>query len=200
MGVLVRRVVGWVLVVASVLLLALFVLGTWNPGDLVVLWRYGRNPLLGAVLVLGSAFAASWLVAPTTNEAAQPGRTRARITLGLLLLVSLLGYGLFGNRFVPDYRIVATSADGQRTVVMYDPDTTLQRLHVWAGTGLGRTHAGEIGYPCGPTTVRFDSSNTVLISTSYLDRRIDLDPATGRPRSTLGPSCSGSAGAGRLDR
>jgi hypothetical protein len=191
MGVLVRRIVGWVLLVFGVLLLVLFVLGTWNPGDLVVLWRYGRNPVLGAVLVFGTFFAASWLVAPVTNEAAQPGRARWRITLGLLLLFSLIGYGLFGNQFIPDYRIVATSPDGQRVIVLYDPDTNLQRLHVWEGTGLGRRNAGEIGYPCGPTTVRFDGSDYVVISTSYADARIYLDPGTGRPQSVLGPSCSG---------
>lgn len=191
MGVLARRIVGWVLVVLAVLLLALFVLGTWNPDDLVVFWRYGRNPVLGAVLVFGLFFVASWLVMPVTNEAAQPWRARVRITLGLLLLFSLIGYGLFGTWFVPDYRIVATSSDGQRAIVMYDPGTTLQRLHVWTGTGLGRKYAGEIGYPCGPTTVTFEGSNTVLISTSYLDKRISLDPGTGKPQQVLGPSCSG---------
>ena len=191
MGVLVRRVVGWVLLVLAVLLLVLFVLGTWNPADLVVFWRYGRNPVLGAVLVFGLAFVASWLVMPVTNEAAQPWRARVRITLGILLLFSLIGYGLFGTWFVPDYRIVATSPDGQRAVVMYDPGTNLQRLHVWAGTGLGRKYAGEIGYPCGPTTVTFDGDDTVLVSTSYLDRKISLDPGTGEPLQVLGPSCSG---------
>ncbi|GAA0897619.1 hypothetical protein GCM10009557_72440 [Virgisporangium ochraceum] len=191
MGVLARRIVGWVLLVLAVLLLVLFVLGTWNPADLVVFWRYGRNPVLGAVIVFGLFFVASWLVMPVTNEAAQPWRARVRITLGLLLLVSLIGYGLFGTWFVPDYRIVATSPDGQRTIVMYDPGTTLQRLHVWAGTGLGRKYAGEIGYPCGPTVVTFEGTDTVLISTSYLDKRISLDHGTGRPQQVLGPSCSG---------
>jgi hypothetical protein len=155
-----------------------------------VLWRYGRNPLLGAVLVFASAFVASWLVTPVTDEAAQKWRGRIRITLGLFVVFSLIAYGLFGNQFIPDYRIVATSADGQRTIVMYDPDTNLQRLHVWAGTGLGRKYAGEIGYPCGPATVRFSGSDTVMISTSYADKQITLDPGTGRPLSVLGPSCS----------
>jgi hypothetical protein len=191
MGDLVRRTIGWVLVVLAILLLVLFVLGTWNPFDLVVLWRYGRNPVLGAVLVFGLGFAASWLVTPVTNEAVQVGRARVRITLGLLLLFSLIGYGLFGTWFVPDYRVVATSPDGQRTIVMYDPGTNLQRLHVWTGTGLGRKYAGEIGYPCGPTVVTFEGTDTVLISTSYLDKRISLAPDTGRPQQVLGPSCSG---------
>lgn len=190
MGPLLRRVIGWVCLVLAVLLLALFVLGSWNPGELVVLWRYGRNPLLGAVLVFGLAFVASWLVAPVSDEARQKWRGRIRITLGLLLLFALIGYGLFGNQFIPDYRIVATSADGQRTIVMYDPGTPLQRLHVWAGTGLGRKHVGDLGYPCGSTTVRFYSRDELVVSTSYADKRIDLDPATGRPLSVLGPSCS----------
>ena len=190
MGVLVRRVIGWVCLVLAVLLLVLFVLGTWNPVNLVVLWRYGRNPLLGAVLVFAFAFVASWLVAPVTDEAVQKWRGRVRIILGLLVVFSLIAYGLFGNQFIPDYRIVATSADGQRTIVMYDPDTNLQRLHVWAGTGLGRKYAGEIGYSCGPTVVRFARRDAVTISTSYADKEINLDPGTGRPLSVLGPSCS----------
>jgi hypothetical protein len=190
MGVLVRRVIGWVCLVLAVLLLVLFVLGTWNPADLVVLWRYGRNPLLGAVLVFALAFVASWLVAPVTNEAAQKGRGRARITLGILLVFSLIAYGLFGNQFIPDYRIVATSADGQRTIVMYDPGLDFQRLHVWAGTGLGRKYAGDLGHSCGPTVVRFAGRDAITISTSYLTKEISLDPATGRPLSVLGPSCS----------
>jgi hypothetical protein len=165
-------------------------MGSWNPADLVVLWRYGRNPLLGAVLVFAFAFVASWLVAPVRDEAAQKWRGRIRITLGLLLVFSLIAYGLFGNQFIPDYRIVATSADGQRTIVMYDPDSNLQRLHVWAGTGLGRKYAGEIGFPCGPTVVRFAGRDAVTISTSYVDKEITLDPGTGRPLSVLGPSCS----------
>jgi hypothetical protein len=187
----VRRIVGWVCLVVAVLLLVLFVMGTWNPGDLVILWRYGRNPMVGAVLVFAFAFAASWLVTPVTNEAAQPWRGRARITLGLLLVASLIAYGLFGNRFVPDYRIMATSPDGQRTIVMYDPDITdYQRLHVWAGTGLGRKHVGDLGYSCGPTTVRFTGSDTITVSTAYANKTIHLDPATGRPEQGLGPSCS----------
>jgi hypothetical protein len=39
--------------------------------------------------------------------------------------------------------------------------------------------------------VRFEGDDAVMISTSYADRRISLDPGTGRPESTLGPSCSG---------
>lgn len=188
----VRRIVGWVCLVLAVLLLVLFVMGTWNPSELVILWRYGRNPVLGAVLVFGFAFVASWLVTPVTNEAAQPWRGRVRITLGLLLVVSLIAYGLFGNRFSPDYRIMATSPDGQRTIVMYDPDLTdYQRLHVWAGTGLGRKHVGDLGYSCGPTTVTFTGSDTITVATSYGTKTIRLDPGSGRPEQVLGPSCSG---------
>jgi hypothetical protein len=190
MGVLVRRMVGWVCLVSAVLLLVLFVLGSWNPADLVVLWRYGRNPVLGAVLVFALALVGSWLVAPVTDEAAQKGRGRVRIILGILLVFSLIAYGLFGNRFIPDYRIVATSADGQRTIVMYDPGTDLQRLHVWDGTGFGRKYAGEIGHPCGPTVVRFTGRDAITIATSYVNKTISLDPGTGRPLSVLGPSCS----------
>jgi hypothetical protein len=191
MGGLVKRIVGWLCLGLAVLLLLLFVMGTWNPADLVVFWRYGRNPTLGAVLVLALAFAASWLITPVTDEAVQVGRGRVRITLGILLVVSLIAYGLFGNRFVPDYRIMATSPDGQRTIVMYDPDITdYQRLHVWAGTGLGRRHVGDLGYSCGSTTVRFNGSDLITVSTAYANKTIHLDPRTGKPEQVLGPSCS----------
>jgi hypothetical protein len=190
MGVIVRRIIGWVCLVLAVLLLVLFVLGTWNPTDLVVLWRYGRNPLLGAVLVFALGFVASWLVTPVTNEAAQKWRGRVRITLGLLLVFSLIAYGLFGNQFIPDYRVVATSNDGQRTIVLYDPELDFQRLHVWAGTGLGRKYMGDLGHTCGPTVVRFTGRDAITISTAYSNKEIRLDPGTGRPLSVLGPSCS----------
>jgi hypothetical protein len=156
-----------------------------------VLWRYGRNPLVGAVLVFAFAFVASWLVTPVTDEASQKWRGRIRITLGLLLVFSLIAYGLFGNQFIPDYRVVATSTDGQRTIVMYDPGLDdYQRLHVWTGTGLGRKYAGEIGHSCGPTAVAFTGRDLITISTSYQKKTISLDPGTGRPLSVLGPSCS----------
>ena len=105
-------------------------------------------------------------------------------------MFSLIGYGLFGNQFIPDYRIVATSADGQRTIVMYDPDLDFQRLHVWAGTGLGRKYAGDLGHACGPTVVTFTGRDVITISTSYGDKEIKLDHGSGRPLSDLGPSCS----------
>jgi hypothetical protein len=38
--------------------------------------------------------------------------------------------------------------------------------------------------------VKFDGDD-LMISTSYGDTRIRLDPGSGRPESTLGPSCSG---------
>jgi hypothetical protein len=188
---LIRRVIGWVGVALAVLIFALFVLGTWNPGDLVVLWRFAGNPLLGAIIVSGLALAVTWLLAPVESEAMQIGRTRVRITFALVLLFSVLGYGLFGNRFSPDYRIVGRSADGERTAVVYEPGTDFQRLHIWVGKGLGTRYAGTAGKPCGPTTVTFEGTDLVRVATSYGTSEIRLDPRTGRPLSRLGPRCSG---------
>lgn len=186
-----RRVIGWVDALLAGALLVLFVLGTWNPGDLVVLWRYAGNPLFGAVLVFTLALVATWLLAPVGNEAVQVGRTRVRIVFALLLLLSLLAWGLFGNRFSTDHRVLASAAGGERRAVLYDPGTDFQRLHIWAGTGLGAKHVGDVGKPCGPTTVTFEGTGLMRVSTAYGDFEIRLDPRTGRPLSRLGPSCSG---------
>ena len=43
-------------------------------------------------------------------------RRLRRMSTALLLLFSLIAYGLFGNQFIPDYRVVATSADGRRMI------------------------------------------------------------------------------------
>jgi heme A synthase len=183
-----RRLIGWVAAVLAVVLLVLFVLGTWNPTNLIVLWRFAGNPLLGAIVVFALALVASWLLAPIGNEVRQVNRTRWRVVFGLGLLVSVLGYGLFGPRFATDYDILASN--GSRAVVLYNPGTDFQRLHVWTGSGLGRRYAGDLGKPCGPTTVTLVGANEVQVVTSYVDKRLRLDPATGKPLDRLGPTCT----------
>jgi 4-amino-4-deoxy-L-arabinose transferase-like glycosyltransferase len=185
----VRRAIGWAAAVLAVVVVVLFVLGTWNPADLIVFWRFAGNPLLGAIIVFALALIASWLIAPIGNEARQVGRTRWRIVFALALFASLIGYGLFGPRFATDYTVMAES--GPRAIVLYNPGTDYQRLHVWTGSGIGRKYAGDLGKPCGFTTVTMISPDLIQVKTSYLDVRLRLDPATGRPLDRLGPTCTG---------
>jgi hypothetical protein len=185
----VRRVVGWAAGVLAVVMLVLFVLGTWNPADLVVLWRFAGNPFIGAMIVFALAVLASWLLAPIGSEARQIKRTRLRVVLSICFLISVLGYLLAGPRFAVEYTVMASN--DSRTVVLYNPGTDFQRLHVWTGSGLGRKYAGDLGKPCGHTTVTLVGADTVRVVTSYVDVELRLDPATGKPLDQLGPTCTG---------
>ena len=183
-----RRTVGWVAAALAVVLLVVFVLGTWNPADLVVLWRFAGNPFIGAMIVFALALVAAWLLAPIGSEARQVKRGRLRVALALALIASLLGYLVAGPRFAVKYEVKAES--GSRAIVLYNPGTDFQRLHVWTGSGLGRKHAGDLGKPCGFTVVTMTDANTLLVKTSYLERQLRLDPDTGRPLDRLGPTCT----------
>lgn len=185
----VRRIVGWSAAALAVVMLVLFVLGTWNPGDLVVLWRFAGNPFVGATLVFALAVLASWLLAPIGSEARQINRTRLRVVFALGFLFSLLGYLLLGPRFAVEYTVMASN--DSRTIVLYNPEQDFQRLHVWTGSGLGRKYAGDLGKPCGQTRVTLIGRDTVRVVTSYVDVELRLDPATGKPLDQLGPTCTG---------
>jgi hypothetical protein len=184
-----RRIAGWVVVALAAVTLVVFVLGTWNPADLVVLWRFAGNPFIGAMIVFALALVASWLLAPIGSEARNFRRARLRVVLALGLAASLLGYLLVGPRFAVEYEVLAEN--GSRAIVLYNPGTDYQRLHVWTGSGLGRTYAGDLGKPCGFTTVTMISPDLVQVKTSYVDVRLRLDPATGRPLDRLGPTWTG---------
>jgi hypothetical protein len=184
-----RRVAGWTAATLAGVVAVLSVLGAWNPTELVVLWRLFSNPMRGGVLFFGLAFAASWLLAPVRSEASQASRMRWRITFGIGLVASLIAYGLFGPLFTTKYREMASS--GERTIVLYDPGTDIQHLHVWAGKGLGARHMGDLGKPCGPTKVTFTAPDRIRVATSYGTFDLRLDPDTGKPLDHLGPTCSG---------
>lgn len=186
-----RRLAGYVAGTLAVAAVVVYTLGTWNPWHNVVLLSYFGNPLLGAVFAFGLALVAAWLLAPVRSEASQIGRTRWRIGFGLGLLASLLGLGLFGPLFGGSYEEVAHSPSGRRTVALADPGTDEQRLHVWVGRGLGRRDVGDLGHPCGSVRVTFRGEDAVHVTSSYGEFDLRLDPATGRPRDTLGPTCSG---------
>jgi hypothetical protein len=183
-----RRTVGWVAAALAVVMFVVFVLGMWNPADLVVLWRFAGNPFIGAMIVIVLALVAAWLLAPIGSEARQIKRARLRVGLALALVASLLGYLVAGPRFAVKYDVLAES--GSRAIVLYNPGTDFQRLHVWTGSGLGRKHVGDLGKPCGFTIVTMTDPDTLRVKTSYLERQLRLDPATGRPLDRLGPTCT----------
>jgi len=184
-----RRMVGWAAVILCVVVLVVFALGTWNPADLIVLWRFAGNPTIGAMIVISLALVASWLLAPIGSEARQINRGRLRVVLALGLFVSVLGYLLAGPVFAVKYEVLAQR--DARAIVLYDPATDTQRLRVWAGSGLGRKLVGDLGKPCGQTSVTFVGPDEVEVATSYLTVRLRLDPATGKPLDHLGPTCTG---------
>jgi hypothetical protein len=187
----VRPIAGWLAAAVAAVALLGSVAGTWNPWDLIVLWRYFGNPLLCAVVFFAALFAALWLLAPVRNEVRQTGRARWRIVAALGLVFSLIAFGLFGAWVKPNYQIMAKSPDGGRTIVLYGPGSDFQRLHVWVGSGLGAKHAGDLGKPCGSTRVWMEGRDTVHVSTFYREATLRLDPATGHPLDRLGPTCSG---------
>jgi hypothetical protein len=185
----IRTSVGWLVAGLTAATLVLFVAGVWNPSDLVVLWRFFRNPLHGACLFFALAILASWLIAPIGNEATQTTRARLRVVFVVGLVVSLIAWGLFNPRFAHDYVVLARSGD--RAVVLLDQGTDDQRLWVWAGRGWSERRAGDLGRPCGQTRVTFTRADLVHVSTSYREVDLRLDPATGRPLDVLGPTCAG---------
>jgi heme A synthase len=105
-----RRTVGWVAAALAVVMFVVFVLGMWNPADLVVLWRFAGNPFIGAMIVIVLALVAAWLLAPIGSEARQIKRARLRVGLALALVASLLGYLVAGPRFAVKYDVAPTSS------------------------------------------------------------------------------------------
>ena len=186
-----RRATGVALAGLTVLLAIAFAAGAWNPWRLVVLADRFGNPTVGAVWVLAGTLASVWLLRPVVNEATQHRRIWLRVGLGALLVLSLGCYGLFGAQFGRgEHTVVIGSTDGQRRVVLVSrfEDRTLR---IWTGAGLGTRDAGYLGLACGQVTGRFDGRDRVHISTAYGDFDLRLDPSSGRPLDTIGPTCSG---------
>jgi hypothetical protein len=189
---LVRQILGWLVLVVAVLALAGVVAGLWNPGRYVVLERYFSDTLLGAVVVLVLFVLWSWLLLPVRAEAQQNSRIVLRSVLIVPLVLSLIAFGLFHPRLVHTYRVVTQSPSGQLTVALRTSDGGEEReLRVWRGHGLTARDTGSLGRPCGPFTATFRGEGSVHVSTVYGDFDLAIDPATGRPVTSIGPTCSG---------
>lgn len=187
----VRRVVGAGLLVVTAVAAVLFVLGSWNPSQLVVLeYRFG-NPMLGLLVVPIGALVGLWLALPVRNEARQRGRILGRAVAFGFAVLGLFGWGVFGGHFTFTAEEVARSSNGERALaVVTDRDTPPNSyIKVWTGSGLLAREVGDLGKACGPVEVRFLTDDRVELDTSYGIWQIELDPATGEPRQVLGPRC-----------
>jgi hypothetical protein len=186
-----RRLFGLGLAAFTIVLTIAFVAGVWNPWRLVILADYFGNPTAGIVWVLASTLVSVWVLGPVVSEAAQHRRVMVRFGLGAMLALSIGCFGLFGAQFGDgEHRVVATSPDGQRKLVLvsrFDDRT----LRIWSGTGLGVRDAGYLGLACGAVTGRFDGRDKVHVSSLYGEFDLRLEPATGRPIDTIGPTCVG---------
>jgi hypothetical protein len=174
----------------TVFTLVVFALGVWNPWHLAKVTYYFGNPSAGAVWVLAFTLVAVWLLTPVTVEARQNRRLWLRFLLGALLLLAVGFYGVFGNQFFTgNWRVVATSADGQRALVEITRFED-RELRIWTGTGWAARDAGRLGVACGEVAGRFDGTGRVHVSSVYGEFDLRLDPRTGRPLDTIA-TCSG---------
>jgi hypothetical protein len=186
-----RRVIGVGLLLVTAVAAVLFVLGSWNPSQLVFLeYRFG-NPMLGLLLVPLGALVGLWLGLPVRNEARQRGRITGRVVAFVFVLIGLFGWGVFGDHFAFTAEEVARSGNGDRALAVVTDQDTPPNSHVkvWTGSGLLTREVGDLGKACGPVQVRFLTDDLVELDTSYGTWQIELDPATGEPRQVLGPRC-----------
>jgi len=188
-----RRVIAILALVLAVLALAATVFGTWNPWSSVVLRDRAGDPVLGAFVVLLLLLIAYWVGLRVVSEADQHGRLMRR--MGLIALTVFAGicalttWGLQVFRYEPT--VVATSADGQRSVARVGVFQAIQ-LHSFAGSGLNRRDEGSFGEPCGGgLSVRFVTSDDIEVITDYGTFELRTDPATGVPVKGLPRTCSG---------
>lgn len=184
-----RRILGDIAVVITALLLVLYVLGWWNPWNLVVLTHQFGNPMAGLFLVPVVAFIAFTLRWPVQNEARQRGRIAARVVAVALALAGLLGWGILGQFFQYETSELAVSPDGSRKVVeVTNAWDNRRNMRVWDGRGLTARETGVLGLRCGGTVV-FVTDDLIQHSTGYGDWQLALDPDTGEPQQVLGPRC-----------
>lgn len=180
-----------VFLAAGIVAAVLFGLGAWNPWRSVLLEYQFGNPMLGLLVVPTLLLVGSWLGLPIRNETRQRGRIALRWVSGAVAFVGLFGWGVFGDHFTFEAEELARSADGEfAAALVRDRDTTpTLTVHIWQGSGLAAREVGEVGRVCGAVSAEFLAADRLLLSTSYGDWEITLDPADGSPQQVLGDGC-----------
>jgi hypothetical protein len=186
----IRRVVGLILAAVAVIDLVATVIGFWNPWRYVILERYFSDPITGGARGLVLAAAAVFLLTPVTTEAVQHRRVMIRWGMVAAAVLALLCAGALGRIFLNSYQLLGTDPSGTRQVVVVSHGED-RELRMWAGRSLTRRDAGRLGPACGNVTVVFPSPDEVRLVTSYGTFDLRLEPGTGRPRDTFGPTCAG---------
>lgn len=188
----VGRLVAGLLVALAVLATAtVFVLGFWNPWELVVLRQHFANPWLGTWLVGVGGYLALWLLAPVRVEARQRWRISARVITGVVAVFGLVCWGLFSPLFAYEATELARSDDGERVVVDVTAGGMNERdLRIWEGSGLAAREVGSFGKPCASPQAEFAGPDVVVINQGHGDWQFHLDPETGEPLHVFGPRCS----------
>jgi hypothetical protein len=187
----VRKYGGAALLALAALVAIGFGLGVWNPWKLVSLELYFGNLLVGLVLLFALLLVGVWMLTPVTSEATQSKRQWARLGLAFALLVSLMAWGVAGDRLSGDHRVVATSADGTRRLVLVTYSEDDRELRIWAGKGLAARDRGWLGLACGEVVGTFSGNDQVQVASVYGDFDLRLNPETGAPIDTIGPTCAG---------
>jgi hypothetical protein len=185
----VRRAAGVLAAAAAVLAVPLFAVGVVNPWRYVAL-RYFGNPAFGLMVVAALTLAASWLLAPIRNEAAQANRGRVRVAAVILLVVGLLAWPLTSRYFGEDVTVLARNDSGDRALALVVSGDERQ-MHILAGRGVAVRDVGSLGIACGQIEGLFLSHDEVQVTTSYGTWQFRLDPANGKPLNILGPRCAG---------
>lgn len=188
-----RRICSIVAAVLAPLVLIVSVLGVWNPWRLVLLKDRLGDPVLDLFIVMLLATLAHWLGLRVISEADQHARLMARGWLiALTVFVGVAAattWGLAVFRYDPS--VLATSADGQRSVALVQVFQA-KELHSFTGTGASRRDRGSFGEPCGGRLeVHFLANDRIELVTDYGTHTLRTDPVTGKPTIGLPPTCSG---------
>ncbi|TQL79205.1 hypothetical protein FB566_4806 [Stackebrandtia endophytica] len=175
----------------AVAVAAVFTVGGVNPWNNVVLLSYFADPFFGLMVVAGLTYLALWLLLPVRSEAKHRGRLAVRISVVLIAVAGLFGFGLYGTHFY-DYtgQEVVRSPDGERALAIVvrsgAPDP---RIHLYEGSGLATVDVADLGPLCPGNDMSFADDTTVLIRNSYGEFSIRLDSASGMPTEVMA-TCS----------
>lgn len=192
-----RRILGALILALGVLVFLVYVWGTLDTHNYVILeTHFAAMPTGVFLLVLFGLFA--YIAAfPIKAAVEQRKRSRVRTTMIIVLIVTgivaLFIHVLGVYRYQPT--VLATNSTGDRQAA-YVKNWNNATLRVFSGKGLSKREVGNIGVLCGLQSqdeVIFADRDTLKVSTPYNDYEIHLDPKTGVPLQHFGARCSDPA-------